>query len=111
MPTLLRACGLLLVTMFAALVATSSASACSCALASVDEYVEYADVVARVVVEDIELPEGEPYSSNDPATYTLRPTHLWKGDISGVFTVFSAVSGASCGLEGIAEGDDIVVFS
>lgn len=107
----LRSCGLLLATMLTTFLAALPALACSCALLTTQEYVDNADVVARVTVERIELPQGGTVSSNDATTYRVQPTHLWKGDVAGVFTVFSAVSGASCGLEGITEGSDIVLFA
>lgn len=103
---------ILCAAVLATILASTVAAACSCALLTTREYVEQADVVARVIIERIEPPPpSEISSSADPATYTLRPTRVWKGGIDGTFTVESAVSGASCGLEFIAEGDDVILFA
>lgn len=103
---------LLFVAVLATILASSVAAACSCAFSTTPEHVDRADVVARVIIERIEPPPpSEITSSADLATYILRPTRVWKGDIDGIFTVESAVSGASCGLEFIADGDDVILFA
>lgn len=100
----------LAVGLLALLVGTGVAAACSCAEATLSEHMADADVVARVVVEKVKIPE-EGASSEQEASYTMRPTYVWKGDVVSQFKVNSAVTGAECGLEGIVEGDDIVVFA
>lgn len=92
------------------LLGTGVAAACSCALSSLEEQVEFADVVARVVVEDIGGP-ADPASSADPVTYTVAASAVWKGDVESRFTFTSALSGASCGLEGIQQGQDLLLLA
>ncbi len=89
---------------------TSVAAACSCAGQTTAEHAADADLVARVVVESVTIPE-DGANSEQLAAYTMRPTYVWKGDVVSQFKVFSESSGASCGLEGIAEGQDLVVFA
>ncbi len=110
MTTVLR----VLVGFFAGLVVlvlgTTAAAACSCAALSTAEHAAEADVVARVVVERVRIPEMGA-NEDQRASYTMRPVHVWKGDVVSQFQVSSEVSGASCGLEGVTEGADLVVFA
>lgn len=96
---------------FAVVLGTSVAAACSCAELTTAEHVENADVVARVIVERIDMPDERGTNTGDPAIYTVRPTHVWKGDVADTFSIATASSGASCGLEGFREGSDIVLFA
>lgn len=94
----------------ALLLGTSVAAACSCVEKTTAEHVAEADLVARVIVELVNMPvEGN--TDGQPATYTLRPTYVWKGDVVSQFKVASEPNGAACGLEGISEGQDLVVFA
>lgn len=86
------------------------AVACSCAIGTAEEYAGYADLVAKGTVVGVEVPEN-PASSADDATYTLELTEVWKGEPTPTIAVLSAISGASCGIEGIAEGMTITVFA
>lgn len=88
----------------------SVAVACSCEGRSTAENAADADLVARVVVESATIPDGD---ANDEqrAAYTMRPTYVWKGDVVSQFKVWSEPGGDACGLEGIAEGQDLVVFA
>lgn len=87
------------------------ASACSCAETTTAEDVERAGIVVRGIFESIEMPNEAGRNAGNPAVYTLRPTHLWKGDVVGTFTVATAPDGAACGLEGFREGSDVVLFA
>jgi len=86
--------------------------ACSCAMASTQEYVDGATVVFTGTVTDTEPPPKRPVmSSMDPVTYTFDVERAFKGDVSGPLPVLSAESGASCGLEGVEVGQRYVVFA
>jgi hypothetical protein len=79
-----------------------TALACSCAMASTADYVDYADVVVTGTLTNIELPpEGPVISSGDPVTYTVQVEQTFKGDPQSELTFTSARYGASCGLEGM----------
>lgn len=69
-----------------------------------------ADVIARVVVTSVERPQ-EVRSSADPVTYTALASAVWKGEVASAYVFVSALEGASCGLEGIEEGAEIVLFA
>ncbi|MBK7821889.1 MAG: hypothetical protein IPJ61_12650 [Tessaracoccus sp.] len=86
------------------------AVACSCALSTAEEYAGWAELVAKGTVVKIEIP-ANPQSSAADATYTMELTDVWKGEPDRTIAVRSAISGASCGIEGIAEGMVITVFA
>lgn len=88
----------------------TSAWACSCAGATVAEQADRADLVARGLVISVDR-SAVGSSSADPVLYVLRAEHVWKGPAYRDFLVESAAFGASCGLEGIEEGDEIVLFA
>lgn len=95
-----------------ALVSSASvAAACSCAEATTAEHVAWADVVARGVIERIAVPDEDGRNAGNPAVYTIRPTHVWKGDVVDTLTIETSPSGASCGLEFLSAGQDIVLFA
>lgn len=96
----------LLVTLFAFAFGTSAAVACSCVEATTEEHAAHADLVARVLVERVDMP-----SNPGQVTYAMRPTHVWKGGVAAQFNVTSHSDGPSCGLEGITEGQDLVLFA
>ncbi len=86
--------------------------ACSCATASTQEYVDGATAVFTGTVTDTEPPpKRREMSSMDPMTYTFEVDRAFKGDLTSPTEVLSAVSGASCGLEGVREGRRYVVFA
>ncbi len=94
------------------LAAPTPAVACSCVMADAPQFVKWADVV--VVGEITEItppPEREVMSSVDPATYTVVVEEVMKGRSPATVDVRSAMSGASCGLEGIEVGREYVVFA
>lgn len=86
------------------------ASACSCAMRSTAELADAADLIVRGRVTAIDRTRVAGGSA-DPVLYTIAATAIWKGPTATTYTVATAASGASCGLEGIAEGDDIVLFA
>ncbi len=110
MKTIARLVAGVLATLMALVLATAVSAACSCAPRTTAEHVAEADVVARVVVERVSIPDLE---ANDRqlATYTFRPTYVWKGDVVSLFKVDSEPTGGACGLEGIQEGSELVVFA
>jgi len=91
----------------AVLLGAGLAAACDCADLSWEEQVEQADVIARVVIEDI----GDPVSPGDPVTYTVAASTVWKGDVESRFAFMSYLDGASCGLEGLQQGQDLLLFA
>lgn len=97
-------------SMLAMVVTTAVAAACSCAEMSTAEHAAQADVVARVIVEHVNMPASDA-TDGQLATYTMRPTYVWQGDVISQFKVTSEPSGAACGLEGISRGQDLVVFA
>ncbi|MDO5736770.1 MAG: hypothetical protein Q4P15_09880 [Propionibacteriaceae bacterium] len=97
--------------LLALVLSTSIAAACSCAGLTPAEYVAQADVVARGIIERIVVPDEKGRNAGEPAVYTVRPTHAWKGDVTDTLTVETSPSGASCGLEFLPEGLDIVLFA
>ncbi|MGV8847565.1 hypothetical protein [Tessaracoccus sp.] len=105
-----RFIGTLTATLLATILASSVAVACSCVEQTTAENAAGADLVARVTVERANIPESGATSSQ-LAVYTMRPTHVWKGDVVSQFKVSSQASGASCGLEGITEGQDLLLFA
>ena len=94
------------------LIAPAPAWACSCAQGDADEFARWADVVVVGTVTDREPPPPEEVMSTaDPATYTVAVTRVLKGEAAPTTQVLSAISGASCGLEGIEIGAEYVVFA
>jgi hypothetical protein len=86
--------------------------ACSCAAVSTAQYVDGADVVVTGTLTGVEPPPKRAVmSSGDPATYTFSVDRAYKGDVGDTVTVVSAISGASCGLEGMREGARYVLFA
>ena len=88
----------------------SPAMACSCVQAGTGEHVRWADAVFEATVTDIdEPPLRRLMSSTDPRTYHVEVQTVFEGEPAT--EVLSAMSGASCGLEGIAEGERYVFFA
>lgn len=102
---LLAACGLVLVT-------PSTSYACSCAGGTQSDFVDWADVLFTGTLTDIEPPpQRELMSSTDPNTYTFIVHRVFEGEAGLATEVESAMSGASCGLEGMEVGEEYVVFA
>lgn len=94
------------------LAAPAPAFACSCAGGGATQFVKWADVVVVGEVTGITPPpEREVMSSGDPATYAVAVDRVLAGQAGATVEVLSAVSGASCGLEGIEVGRDYVLFA
>lgn len=86
-----------------------AAMACSCADLSTAEAGKLADLVASGTVTTVQRGPGS--SSGERVFYTLAVDKSFKGEAWQTTTVTSAASGASCGVQGIDEGDDIVLFA
>ncbi len=90
---------------------SAPALACSCALGSTGDHVENADVIVTGTLTDaIDPPAAEVMSSDDPITYLVDVEKTFKGDASHQLEFTSAMSGASCGLEGMQVGDRYAFF-
>jgi hypothetical protein len=90
--------------------APTAAFACSCALATTQQYVADADVV--VTGRFVERQEPPRFmSSADPVTYTVQVDQVHKGTAPTELAVRTAMSGASCGLEGIELDRPYLVFA
>jgi hypothetical protein len=86
--------------------------ACSCAVADPEAYVDWADVVFTGTLTDVEPPpQHQVMSSMDPNTYTFDVDRVFEGEVGPTAEVQSAMSGASCGLEGMKAGRDYVVYA
>ncbi|GAA4374669.1 hypothetical protein [Nocardioides caricicola] len=102
---LLGACGLVLVT-------PAASQACSCAPGTTRDYVAWADVVFAGALMEVEPPPRRSVmSSSDPNTYSFSVTRSLEGQVGAFAVVESAMSGASCGLEGMQVGREYVVFA
>ena len=102
---LLGAAGLVLFT-------PASAHACSCVGGDVATYADRADVVFTGTLVEITPPPNRLFwSSGDPATYSFDVERVHQGEVGPSAEVRSAVSGASCGLEGMQTGSRYVVFA
>lgn len=104
-----RLLGQVIAGFLAVVLGAGIAAACSCVDLGVDEQTEMADVVVRAVVEEVERP-GEEWSG-DPVVHRASVSHVWKGDVGATLEFSSAASGAACGLDWIAEGDEVVLFA
>ena len=88
----------------------SPAMACSCVEADTRAHVRWADTVFEATVTDIDDPPLRGIvSSGDPRTYHVDVETVFAGEPDD--EVRSAMSGASCGLEGLAEGERYVFFA
>lgn len=87
-----------------------AASACSCAVSTVAEQADFADVVGSGTVRRV-TPPSDRWSSAAEATYLIDLDAVWKGPPEAEVRMLSAVSSASCGLEGIVQGDRIILFA
>lgn len=92
-----------------AVLGSGVAAACSCPVGTAEEHAEWASVVALVHVDRMELPNSG-FSGAD-VVYQVTASRAWKGDVPLRFSFVSAQSGASCGLEGITEGQDLLLFA
>jgi hypothetical protein len=112
MTTLRTLCAGLLAALGLVALTPTTAHACSCALSSTEQHLRGADVVFTGTLTDVVPPLLRPVmSSDDPATYRFDVHRVLKGDVHGTTDVQSAVSGASCGLEGMTVDQEYVVFA
>lgn len=87
------------------------ASACSCVDSTTAEQAERAGLIAKGGG-DLGLARGGPAGTRGQNVLTLRLTDMWRGGYpTGPVTVRSPADGASCGVEGVEQGQAIVVFA
>ncbi len=102
----------LLLALSVVVVGAAPSFACSCAGGEPEDFVGWADVVMLGTVTDRQGPPWRPVmSSADLATYTVEVETVFKGDVAPTAYIQTADSGASCGLEGIENGDRYVLFA
>lgn len=102
--SVLAACGLVVIT-------PSTSYACSCAVTTTEEQVKGADAVfVGTLVGREPPPRRQVMSSSDPNTYTFHVQQSLEGQTGPTTVVESAMSGASCGWEGMRIGEQYVVF-
>ncbi len=90
----------------------AAAHACSCVGGDVATYADRADVVFTGTLVEVTPPPARLFwSSGDPATYSFDVERVHQGEVGPSAEVRSAVSGASCGLEGMRAGSRYVVFA
>ncbi|MDF2723960.1 MAG: hypothetical protein K0Q59_3635 [Paenibacillus sp.] len=94
-------------------VSPAPAYACSCAGPQpVAQELERKSAVFTGTVKQISKPSaGFTRSSADPVKITFEVNQVWKGEISSEATVYTALSGASCGYEGFAVQQTFIVFA
>ena len=87
------------------------ALACSCAYQRTGEFAAAADEIFTGTLTSVSEPsEHGVVSSTDPITYTVAVDAVYRGDVGSVAFVESAMSGASCGLEGMTVDRRYLVF-
>ena len=87
------------------------ALACSCAYQRTGEFAAAADeIFTGTLTAMTEPPRTGVVSSTDPITYTVAVDAVYRGDVGSVALFESAMSGASCGLEGMAVDRRYLVF-
>ncbi len=107
--TVARLLAAVLATLFAIVLSTSVAAACSCADLDMAEKVDSADVVARVIVEESTVVDREDGGAH--VLLTVRPLRVWKGDVISRFPLTTARDAAECGLGALPEGADLLLFA
>lgn len=92
-------------------VATSPAHACSCAVEPIGDLARDAEVVVEGRVARVDRPSVNS-PSTEPMTYTIEVSRVWRGPSDGrPLVVETASSGASCGLDIIAEGQQVLMVA
>ena len=94
------------------LVNPGTSYACSCAVSQLPDHAAWADVVFTGTLTEIDLPpERRVMSSGEKVDYTFAVDAVHQGEVRATAVVTSAVSGASCGLEGLKVDRAYVVFA
>lgn len=83
------------------------ALACSCAEQTTEQAAQGAALVVQGTVASVE----QPSDATGVIGYELDVSRVLKGTGQRHMVVESAASGASCGIEGIEQGDEVVVFA
>jgi len=109
MKTIARLIAGVLATLFVIVASAPVASACSCADLTLQEQVDSADVVARVIVEKAKVAERE--DGGKQVVLTMRPTRVWKGKVVSKFPVTTALDIPECGLGALEDGTDLLLFA
>ena len=92
--------------------AAAPSHACSCVVGSTAQHLRWADAAFTGTLADIAPPpQREVSSSTDPNTLTFDVDRVYAGDVPSTVQVQSAISGASCGLEGMRVGVEYVVYA
>jgi hypothetical protein len=91
------------------LVGSAPAFACSCAMQSVAEHADGADVVFAGTLTDADV-AGSLFNG-EQTTYAFEADAVYAGDPAPVAHISTASSGAACGLEGLVVGERYVVFA
>ena len=86
------------------------AAACSCAVMTMKEMADAADVVAIGTITDRAAPENATDSAAD-ATWTIEVESAFKGEPSSTVQVLTADQGPSCGWDHVRVGERIALFS
>lgn len=100
----LLACGMLVT------VGSGPALACSCVVGQTSDFVSSSDDIVAGTLVDIREPHGFVMSSGDPVTYVVDVDAVFRGDAGRSVVFTSAISGASCGLEGMVVDRRYVFF-
>lgn len=114
-PSGMRVIGLVLAVIFGAVgfvvSASAPAAACYCMTAGVQGSLDAADVVVTgLLIEKEDPPQRRLMSSTDPITYTVDVESTYKGEPLDEAVFTSAMSGASCGLEGLVVDERYTFF-
>ena len=109
MKTIARLVAAVVVALTAMVGASSIAMACSCADMDLQEQVDSADLVAHVIVQKSKVATRD--DGGEHVLLTVRPVHVWKGDVVSKFTLTTALHVEECGLGPIAEGTGLLLLA
>lgn len=91
--------------------AAPRAAACSCVAATPTEQAQWADLVAVGTVTATSVPEGAVVYGDEGITFTVELSSIWKGEARRTIEVQTPGSSASCGLDMLAPGMQIILFT
>jgi hypothetical protein len=104
--------GVLVMAAVGMAVPAEPALACTCASGGDEHAFQQADAVfVGTVVSAPTTPSAGPWSSADPAEWVFEVESVYKGSVSERQSVWTPLSGASCGLELPTENVAVVVFA